>query len=115
MKQILETYREAAAAMPPQIKRWHLTGAGLDALHEVTVPLPTFGPDELLVRHDTCGICFSDIKIINLGPEHPRLTGRDMQSEPVVMGHEVALTVVGVGDNVKGQFEVGQRDRKSVV
>lgn len=109
MKQILETYREAAAAMPPQIKRWHLTGAGLDALHEVTVPLPTFGPDELLVRHDTCGICFSDIKIINLGPEHPRLTGRDMQSEPVVMGHEVALTVVGVGDNVKGQFKIGQR------
>ena len=109
MTQTLEHYREATQTPPPTIKRWHLTGAGLDALHEATVSLPQFGPDELLVRHDACGICFSDIKIINLGPEHPRLQGRDMQAEPVVMGHEVALTVVGVGDSLKEQFHVGQR------
>ena len=30
------------------------------------VPLPAPGPDELLVRHDAVGICFSDIKV------HPR-------------------------------------------
>ena len=109
MTQTLEQYRDATETPPPTIKRWHLTGAGLDALHEATVSLPHFGPDELLVRHDACGICFSDIKIINLGPEHPRLQGRDMQAEPVVMGHEVALTVVGVGDSLKDQFHAGQR------
>ncbi len=109
MTHTLEDYKEARKALPPTIKRWHLTGAGLDALTEVTIDLPRFGPDELLVRHDAVGICFSDIKIINLGPGHPRLQGRDMQAQPVVMGHEVALTVVGIGDNLRDQFQVGQR------
>ncbi len=105
----LETYQAAQSPLPTQITRWHLHGAGLDALDSATIPLPAYGPDELLVRHDACGICFSDIKIINLGPEHPRLQGRDMGRDPVVMGHEVALTVVGVGDNVKDKFQIGRR------
>jgi len=107
--QTLEQYRAATGPLPEKIKRWHLHGAGLESLREATVDLPTFGPDELLVRHDACGICFSDIKIINLGPQHPRLQGRDMDAHPVVMGHEVALTVAGVGDSLGGQFHVGQR------
>jgi len=109
MTQILDAYRRAQEILPSAIKRWHLTGAGLDSLQEVTIALPNFGPDELLVRHDACGICFSDIKIINLGQEHPRLQGRDMTADPVVMGHEVALTVVGVGNDLTQQFRVGQR------
>ena len=109
MTQTLEQYRAAQGPLPEKIKRWHLYGAGLESLEEVTIDLPAYGPDELLVRHDACGICFSDIKIINLGPQHPRLQGRDMAAQPVVMGHEVALTVVGVGDNLRGQFQVGRR------
>ncbi|MBV9850246.1 MAG: alcohol dehydrogenase catalytic domain-containing protein [Armatimonadetes bacterium] len=105
----LRSYKAAQGPIPPQIKRWHLTGAGFDALHEVTVPLPRHGPDELLVRHDAVGICFSDIKIIAQGPAHPKLYGRDMEMQPVVMGHEVALTVVGVGENLRDMFAVGQR------
>jgi len=49
------------------------------------------------------------VKIINLGPEHPRLVGIDMARNPVVMGHEVALTVVKVGDDRKDRYKVGQR------
>lgn len=95
--------------MPEAVRRWHLTGAGLESLTEVTIPRPQPGPDQLLARHDACGICFSDIKIIDLGPEHPRLLGRDMEAHPVVMGHEVALTVVGVGDQLGGKFQIGRR------
>jgi L-sorbose 1-phosphate reductase len=73
------------------------------------VETPTPGPNEILVRHDACGICFSDIKIINLGENHPRLVGRDLQKNPVVMGHEVTLTVVSVGENWRGRFAPGQR------
>lgn len=102
-------YLAAQQPLPAEIKRWHLKGAGLESLDEVRIPLPAYGPDELLVRHDAVGICFSDIKIINLGPEHPRLQGRDMERNPVVMGHEVALTVIGIGDNLKDQFHVAQR------
>ena len=109
MTQTLEDYKAATGPLPETIKRWHLHGAGLESLREATIALPTYGSDELLVRHDACGICFSDIKIINLGPQHPRLQGRDMDAHPVVMGHEVALTVAGVGDSLTGQFEVGQR------
>lgn len=105
----LALYEAAREPLPGNIKRWHLVGAGLESLEEITIPLPKFSADELLVRHDACGICFSDIKIINLGPEHPRLQGRDMKHEPVVMGHEVALTVVGVGASLGDQFHIGQR------
>ena len=62
----------------------------------------------MLVRHDACGICFSDIKVINAGEKHPRIF-RDIKKEPVVLGHEVAMTVVGVGENLRDQYQVGDR------
>ncbi|MFY7951326.1 MAG: alcohol dehydrogenase catalytic domain-containing protein, partial [Armatimonadaceae bacterium] len=95
--------------LPDTFRRWHLYGAGLDSLRLDSVPMPEPGPDEILVRHDACGICFSDIKIINLGPRHPRVFGRDMENNPVVMGHEVALTVEKVGANRTDRFRPGQR------
>ncbi len=83
---------------------WPLYGAGLENLGKddapINVPMPEFGPDELLVRHDACGLCFSDIKVIRLGEDHPRIY-RDMRKDPGVLGHEVSMTVVGVGENFK--------------
>jgi threonine dehydrogenase-like Zn-dependent dehydrogenase len=101
------------APLPARALRWELTGAGLEnfgrdgepSLHEVAPP----GPGELLARVDACGICFSDIKILNLGGEHPRLRGRDLARDPVVMGHEVSLTVVGVGPGLSAPFQPGDR------
>jgi threonine dehydrogenase-like Zn-dependent dehydrogenase len=109
MADVLEDYRSGSSPIPVEYERWHLRGAGLESLSLESVSTPGLGAGELLVRHDACGICFSDIKIINLGSEHPRLQGRDMVSEPVVMGHEVALTVVGVGSGCQDRFKVGQR------
>ena len=91
---------------------WPLYGAGLENLGKdgqvIDVGIPVYGPDELLVRHDACGICFSDIKVINAGEQHPRIF-RDMKKEPVVLGHEVSMTVVGVGENLRDQYKVGDR------
>ncbi len=70
--------------------------------------MPQYGPDELLVRHDACGHCFSDIKVIQAGQAHPRIY-RDMKADPIVLGHEVSLTVVAVGDNLKNEYKVGDR------
>src|SRR5258708_19297520 len=89
--------------------RWHFYGEGLDSLEVEEVDVPTCGPDELLVRQDACGLCFSDTKVIALGPNHPRMSGRDLKKNPVTLGHEVSCTVVGVGENVKGHFEIGDR------
>jgi threonine dehydrogenase-like Zn-dependent dehydrogenase len=91
---------------------WPLYGAGFENLgrdgQPIDTGLPAYGPDELLVRHDACGICFSDIKVINAGEQHPRIF-RDIKKEPVVLGHEVSLTVVGVGEHLRDQYKVGDR------
>ncbi len=108
----LETFKLAAAPLPGKIWEWPLYGAGFENLGQdggmLEAPLPAYGPDELLVRHDACGICFSDIKIISLGEDHPRIY-RSMKDNPVVLGHEIAMTVVGVGENLKDQYKVGDR------
>lgn len=71
-------------------------------------PVPSFGPDELLIRHDACGLCFSDTKVIAQGQNHPRIY-QEMQKDPVVLGHEVSMTVVGVGERLRDQYQVGDR------
>jgi L-sorbose 1-phosphate reductase len=89
--------------------KWHFYGEGLESLHVEEADVPSFGADELLVRQDACGLCFSDTKVIALGPNHPRMAGRDLKTSPVTLGHEVSCTVVGVGENVKDRFRVGDR------
>lgn len=113
MSDKLAEYRRAEmTAIPEKTKLWPLYGAGFDNLgvdsKAIEVELPKYGPDELLVRHDACGLCFSDIKILSLGEKHPRIT-KDMKKDPVVMGHEVVMTIIGVGDNLKKQYHIGQR------
>jgi len=109
MTDILTSYRSGQTQAPSKYYEWRLRGVGVETLTEEFAELPEIGSNEILVRHDACGICFSDIKIINLGSEHPRLVGRDMVAEPVVMGHEVALTVIKVGDAVAHRFKIGSR------
>jgi threonine dehydrogenase-like Zn-dependent dehydrogenase len=108
----LVEYRQAGAPLPARNQIWPLYGAGLDNLGDdgrpVEVAMPEYGPNELLVRHDACGLCFSDIKVISLGSDHPRIY-RDMKVNPVVLGHEVSMTVVGVGEALRDQYRLGQR------
>ncbi len=108
----LVDYKSCTNTLPEKNTLWPLYGAGLENMgvdgQPIDVAFPTYGPDELLIRHDACGLCFSDIKVIAQGQNHPRIF-RDMKTEPVVLGHEVAMTVVGVGENLRGQFKVGDR------
>ncbi len=109
----LTRYRSGQDPIPDRQWLWPLYGAGFERLgvddQPIQAAVPQPGPNQLLVRHDAVGICFSDIKIIRQGGDHPRLVGRDLAAEPVVMGHEVSLTVVGVGESLRGQFQVGDR------
>ncbi|MCC6444916.1 MAG: zinc-binding dehydrogenase [Armatimonadetes bacterium] len=113
MSDVLERYQKVRYDLPEKAHRWHLYGAGMDRLGDdggpAEIALPEPGPEEILVRNDAMGICFSDIKIINLGPDHPRLQGRDLAKKPVVLGHEVSLTVVVVGENYRNRFKPGDR------
>ncbi len=108
----LAEYKKANVPLPEKHRLWPLYGAGFENLglngQMIERPLPQYGPDELLVRHDACGICFSDIKVIRTGQNHPRIY-RNMQEDPVVLGHEVILTVVGVGEDLRDQYKIGDR------
>jgi L-sorbose 1-phosphate reductase len=108
----LDEYRRCTGALPEKFGLWPLYGAGLENMGKdgqvLEVPMPTYGPDDLLIRHDACGLCFSDIKVIAQGQSHPRIY-KDMQNDPVVLGHEVSMTIVGVGENLRNRFKVGDR------
>lgn len=112
MSEKLAAYKQAKQPLPDKNEIWPLYGAGFENLgldgHTIEIDMPDYGPDELLVRHDACGLCFSDIKVLRLGEEHPRIY-HDMQADPVVLGHEVAMTVVGVGENLRDQYKEGDR------
>lgn len=68
---------------------------------EVTdVPLPPYGPDDVLVQVAACGICGSDVH------GYDGASGRRIP--PVVMGHEAAGMVAATGSAVR-DFHVGDR------
>ena len=67
------------------------------------------GPDQLLVRVDSVGMCFSDVKLIRQGGAHPKLYNRDLLKEPTRLGHEAALTIIEVGENLADRYTVGER------
>lgn len=72
-------------------------GPGHLELREVPTPQPR--PDEVLIRVCACGICGSDLKIQD--DQHP-------YSPPVVIGHEFAGEIAGVGADVAG-WSLGDR------
>ena len=112
MTDVLVRYRAVKYPLPTEMKSWYLYGAGIENLGKNGQPtadmVPHCAADELLVRCDATGLCFSDIKIINQGGDHVRIK-RDIAVEPVIMGHECVVTVVQVGEELIGQYEIGQR------
>jgi L-iditol 2-dehydrogenase len=71
---------------------------GINDMRVETVPVPEIGPGELLIKVATCGICGTDLKKIHMGSH----------SAPRIFGHEMAGTIVQVGDGIEG-FDIGDR------
>ena len=67
------------------------------SLELTELPIPSPGPDEILVRVAACGICGSDVH------GYDGSTGRRIP--PLVMGHEASGTVASIGKNVEGLSE----------
>jgi L-iditol 2-dehydrogenase len=80
------------------VKALVLKEYGRLAVEEVERPSP--GPDEVLVRVRACGICGSDVHGMDGS------TGRRIP--PLIMGHEGAGEIAGVGNAVRG-WGVGDR------
>lgn len=69
-----------------------------------TVPVPTPGPDEILIRLNATGLCSSDLHLMAADLGTPPMSAFGVRSA----GHEGAGIVVQVGANVK-TFQVGDR------
>jgi 2-desacetyl-2-hydroxyethyl bacteriochlorophyllide A dehydrogenase len=67
--------------------------AGSLKIAEVKEPEP--GPDEVLVRVRAAGLCNSDVSILN-----NRYSGRSPVPVPLIMGHEGAGEITGLGEGV---------------
>jgi propanol-preferring alcohol dehydrogenase len=63
-------------------------------------PLPAPGPGELLVRVAACGVCRTDLHVVDGELTDPRL--------PIVPGHEIVGYVAAMAPDVSG-FAVGER------
>src|SRR6185437_9040907 len=77
---------------------------GANDLRTETVPVPSIGKNELLVRVAACGVCPTDIKKIHYGTVPP----------PRIFGHETAGTIVKIGGGrsplvTRAALKVGDR------
>lgn len=70
------------------------------ALRPADLPVPECGPDEVLLQVAACGVCRTDLHIVDGELSEPRL--------PLVPGHEIVGTVAAMGDRVD-RFAIGQR------
>jgi propanol-preferring alcohol dehydrogenase len=71
-----------------------------EALRLESRPVPRPGPGQILIRVEACGVCRTDLHLIDGELPEPRL--------PIVPGHEIVGRVVLTGDGVAG-FKAGQR------
>jgi threonine dehydrogenase-like Zn-dependent dehydrogenase len=70
------------------------TGTETPEVKELPTPRP--GPGEVLVKMGAAGICYSDVMILK-----NKYKGRVPVPIPMIMGHEGAGTIAGVGQDVR--------------
>lgn len=113
MSKRFDLYQSPDAPVSDETWAWNMYGPGVESIGRAGKPervdVPEPNDDQLLVRVDAVGMCFSDVKLIQQGGKHPKLYNRDLASEPTRLGHEAALTVLKVGANLRGQYQPGQR------
>ncbi len=89
----VKKYIQGTDDLPQKYLILPVYGAGLENVgneqgRPIEKLMDEINDDQLLVRHDADSICYSDIKVINQGQDHPRIY-QDMAKDPVVLGHEL--------------------------
>ncbi len=73
-------------------------------LKDKVVPVPRPGPGEILIRVRACGVCRTDLHIVDGELPEPKL--------PLIPGHEIVGTVVAGGEG-RDRFRMGERVLRS--
>ena len=64
------------------------------------VPIPVCSTEQVLLKVHACGVCRTDLHILDGELTHPKL--------PLIMGHQIVGTLVEKGGNVQ-RFQIGER------
>ena len=94
--------------IPEKMKAVVAYSPGDYRLEEIPVPKPKEG--EMLIKVEACGICAGDMKSFHGAPRF--WGGEGFPSyivAPFVPGHEFVGHVAAVGQNVSGDFKIGDR------
>lgn len=106
-------YKSPDTEIPPTTLAWNMYGPGIENIgvegKPEAFPVPEPDSDQLLVRVDAVGLCFSDVKLIKQGGAHPKLYNRDLKKEPTRLGHEATFTIMKVGEKLRDRYQPGQR------
>lgn len=73
-------------------------GSPGELLHQREIPLPVYGPNQILLQVHACGVCRTDLHIVDGELTSPKL--------PLILGHEIVGTVLAVGSQVT-RFQPG--------
>jgi alcohol dehydrogenase, propanol-preferring len=84
----------------PETMRAMLLERPKQALRLVEVPLPRHGPNQILIQVHACGVCRTDLHILDGELTEPKL--------PLIPGHEIVGRVVQTGEKVEN-FRIGDR------
>lgn len=71
-----------------------------EPLRKLSVPVPKPNNDQILIKIHACGVCRTDLHIIDGELTDPKL--------PIIPGHEIIGTIVQVGEHVKN-FHLGEK------
>jgi propanol-preferring alcohol dehydrogenase len=84
----------------PKKMRAMVLDAPRQPLRAREVPVPKPNPDQVLIQIHACGVCRTDLHIVDGELTEPKL--------PLIPGHQIVGTVVQTGDHVE-QFSLGER------
>jgi propanol-preferring alcohol dehydrogenase len=84
----------------PKVMRAMLLEAQREPLKLAEVPVPQPGTGQVLIKVQTCGVCRTDLHVLDGDLTEPKL--------PLILGHQIVGRVVRLGESVK-RFTPGQR------
>jgi threonine dehydrogenase-like Zn-dependent dehydrogenase len=81
---------------------------GKEDLRLETFELPEIKEDEILAHIISDSICMSSYKASKQGTDHKRIPN-NIDTNPIIIGHEFCGTIVSVGKKWEKQFKAGQK------
>lgn len=92
--------RVGSEAAADDMMRCMVLDAVRTPLRLASLPVPSAGPGQVLIRVNACAVCRTDLHVVDADLTEPKL--------PLIPGHEIIGTVAARGDGVE-RFSIGDR------